>query len=74
MSNQPQKQNYESAKKNTSATVDLGFLTIRKGEFIHVGNINGDAVEIRMDDEGQVGVCVSDDVYVSSFEEVYGKS
>ena len=65
------KQNFESAKKHQSVTVDLGFTSIRPGEFIHI-DARGEAIEIRMDDEGNVGVCVSSGVKVASFEDVYG--
>ena len=55
----------------TSYTQDVSFLYLRKGTFIHV-DANGQAVEIRMDDDGRVGVCVSAGVAVATFAEIYG--
>lgn len=69
--NQPKKQNYESAKVFSSTEVSLGFVTLRQGQYIHV-DANGQAVEIRMDDDGNVVVCVSGGISVLSFKDVYG--
>lgn len=66
----PQNQNYNSVKKHQSVTVDVGFLSLRHGEFIHI-DAGGKAIEVRMDDDGNVGICVSDGVDVATLNEVY---
>ena len=63
-------QNYESAKKNDHHTTDLGFLTLRYGEFIHIQAAD-QAVEVKMDDDGNILVCTTPKVAISSFNEVY---
>lgn len=68
----PKDQNYNSATKLASTSIDLGFLQLGYGEFIHINARNGQAVEIRMDNDGNVGVCYTDNVYVSTFDEIYG--
>ena len=72
MATQPKNQNYDSAKKSASCTVDLAFIILRHGQFIHV-DANGEAVEIRMDDDGNVGVCLTKGIVVNTFLEVYGE-
>lgn len=69
---QPKKQFYQSAKKSSTCTVDLGFLVIRHGEFIHIDAQNGQAVEIRMDDNGQIGICITNEIAIATFSEIYG--
>ena len=65
------KQNYVAAEKRTVTNCDLGFITLGRGEFIHI-QADNQAVEIVMDDDGNIGVCVSKHVTVSSFDEIYG--
>lgn len=65
-------QDYESLTKQTSVTMNVGFLSMRKGTFIHI-QANEMAVEVKMDDNGDVLVCISDGVKVSSFNVEYGE-
>ena len=65
-------QDYKSAQKYDHHTTDLGFLTLRFGEFIHI-QANDQAVEVKMDDDGNILVCITPKVSVSSFNEVYGE-
>lgn len=67
----PKKQHYETHRENISQTVNMSFICLRKGEYIHV-DCNGQAVEIKMDDDGRVGICVSEGVAVASFAKIYG--
>jgi len=67
----PKKQKYESHKLHASQTIDVSFICLRAGEFVHI-DANGKAVEIKMDNEGNVGVCVSEGVVVATFAEIYG--
>lgn len=69
----PKKQNYSSHKEQVSHTVDVSFICLRAGEFVHI-EANGLAVEVKMDDDGKVGVCVSDGVAVATFAEIYGSN
>ena len=66
------KQNYDGLIVSRSSQMDLSFVSMRCGTFMHV-QYGEQAVEIRVDDAGKMQVCVSDNVEVKSFTEVYGK-
>jgi len=69
---QPTKnQNYEPHKERISHEIKLSSITLRPGEFIHIF-ANGKSVEVLLDDDGVIGVCVSEGVAVNTFEENYG--
>ena len=71
MSNQPKEQKYEPHKERISHEITLSSITLRPSEFIHIF-ANGKSVEVLLDDDGAIGVCVSEGVAVNSFEEIYG--
>ena len=67
----PKKQEYTTHRENISQTINMSFVSLRKGEYIHI-DVLGQAVEVKVDDDGRVGVCVSEGVAVSTFAEIYG--
>lgn len=68
----PKQQNYKGLEKYETHRVNVSFICLEAGTFIHI-DAKGQAVEIKMDDEGRVGVCVSEGVAVRTFKEVYGE-
>ena len=68
----PKAQEYRGHERSTTITINSSFLVLRKGEYIHI-DANGQAVEIKMDDDGNVGVCISKGVDVATFAEIYGE-
>jgi len=65
------KQDYRVATHYTGVSINLYDIKMYRGQYIHI-TADKNAIEVKMDDDGKVGVIITDEVSIKTFKEAYG--